>query len=325
VIRPTEIDDGKVTESVLETATMQDLDLNGLRVFREIVESGSFTAAADRLGIAASMVSKHLARLERQLGARLLNRTSRRMSLTEAGSLFHEQNRQALDVLDAAVASVGQASGAPRGELKVSAPVWCATPRFARMLADYRRECPEVRLDLHLDNRMVDLVSEGFDMALRMTTEPSQSLIARPLCPVTFHFVATPAYLREVGSLDEAAASRSLRMILPNYIPAERFKSPVPEINAAFKLPPVMKSSDNTLIYQAVLADMGAAFLPSWLVDEDLAAGRLALIHDARSSFTATLFAVYTSHRHLPPKLRSFIDFLVVRLGAPATQEPVPS
>jgi DNA-binding transcriptional LysR family regulator len=133
VIRPTEIDDGKVIESILETATMQDLDLNGLRVFREIVESGSFTAAADRLGIAASMVSKHLARLERQLGARLLHRTSRRMSLTEAGSLFHEQNRQALDVLDAAVASVGQASGAPRGELKVSAPVWCATPRFVRM------------------------------------------------------------------------------------------------------------------------------------------------------------------------------------------------
>jgi DNA-binding transcriptional LysR family regulator len=85
-----------------------------------------------------------------------------------------------------------------------------------------------------------------------------------------------------------------------------------------------MKSSDNTLIYQAVLADMGAAFLPDWLVDDDLAAGRLALIHDTRSSFTATLFAVYTSHRHLPPKLRSFIDFLSARLGAPVTREPGP-
>lgn len=311
-----EIDGGRIIESILETETMQDLELNGLRVFREIVESGSFTAAADRLGIAASMVSKHLARLESKLGARLLNRTSRRMSLTEAGSLFHAQNRQALDMLDAAVASVGQALGAPRGELKVSAPVWCATPRFARLLADYRRQCPEVRVDLHLDNRIVDLVAEGFDMALRMTTEPSQSLNARPVCPLTFHCVASPAYLSEVGQMNKSGASQPLQMIVPNYLQMERFSSPLPEINAALKLPPVMKSSDNTLIYQAVLCDMGAAFLPGWLVDDDLAAGRLALVGDARSSFTATLFAVYASHRHLPPKLRTFIDFLSTRLGA---------
>ncbi|MES2740439.1 MAG: LysR family transcriptional regulator [Pseudomonadota bacterium] len=294
---------------------MSELDLTGLRVFCEIVDAGSFTAAAERMRMAPPMVSKHVARLERQLGARLLNRTSRRMSLTEAGTLFHQQTRQALDALDAGVASLGQASGSPRGELKVSAPVWCATPRFARLIADYRLAFPEVRLDLHLENRMVDIVSEGFDLALRMTLAPSPNLIARPLCAVTFHCVATPDYLRRARAEDGAEHPTPLEIILPNYLQFGRLKLAVPEMRAMLTQPVAMKASDTTLIYHAVMAGMGAAFLLDWLVADDLASGRLRQVYPDHPTLAGRLYAVYPSRRQLPPKLRSFVDFLVARLG----------
>ena len=115
------------------------------------------------------MVSKHLSRLECKLGVRLLNRSSGRLNLTEAGSAFHERSRQAIGILDAAAAAASQTTISPRGELKVAAPVWCATGRFTRVLADYRQSFPQVTIDLHLENRFVDLVAEGFDVALRAT------------------------------------------------------------------------------------------------------------------------------------------------------------
>ncbi|MFZ6875534.1 LysR family transcriptional regulator [Undibacterium sp. Di27W] len=301
---------------------MDELDINGIRVFREIVESGSFTAAADRLGMAAPMVSKHIARLERKLGARLLNRSSRSMSLTEAGKDFFAQGRQALDILDAAVASVAQASGPPRGELKISAPVWCANSGFARLLADFRQDYPAVRLDLHLDNHMVDLVADGFDLALRATDEPSAALIARRLCKVEFHLVATPAYLHELKTdqktdlkADRDVEQSSIAVILPNYVQSERFRLPLQTVDPPLKLDAIMKCSDTTLSYHCVLAGMGAAFLPAWLVDDDLASGRLQLVAGNEPGFAGNLYAVYASRRQMPPKLRCFIDFLIDRLG----------
>ncbi|MFZ6708049.1 LysR family transcriptional regulator [Undibacterium sp. TC9W] len=293
---------------------MDELDISGIRVFREIVESGSFTAAADRLGMAAPMVSKHIARLERKLGARLLNRSSRSMSLTEAGKDFFAQGRQALDILDAAVASVAQESGPPRGELKISAPVWCANAGFAKVLADFRQHYPLVRLNLHLDNHMVDLVADGFDLGLRATDEPSPALIARSLCKVEFRLVATPAFVKnlQAGNKEEAI---NVAMILPNYVQLERFHLPVQTEWAPLKLDAVMKCGDTTLTYHCVLAGMGAAFLPEWLVGDDLACGRLQLVAGNEPGFTGNLYAVYASRRQMPPKLRCFIDFLIDRLG----------
>lgn len=309
-------------ESFPKKEIMVGLDLPGLQVFCEIVESGSFTAAAARLGMGPPMVSKHVARLERQLGARLLNRTSRRMSLTEAGTLFHERARQAIDLLSVGATLVGQTTGVPRGELKVSAPVWCATARFARLIADYRARYPQVCLDLHLENRVVDLVGEGFDVALRMTVEPLQSLIARPLCAVAFHCVATPDYLRARQPHDDGEKLPPIELILPNYLQFDRLKFPTPEMRAVHTLPVAMRSSDTTLSYHACLAGMGAAFLPGWLVDDDLASGRLVQVFPTRDKPVGKMFAVYASRQHLAPKLRSFIDFLVDRLNMNAVRAP---
>ena len=292
--------------------------LTSLRVFRDVVDAGSFSAAADRLDISAPMVSKHVAQLEKSLGARLLNRTSRHLSLTEAGEAWYAQSSQALDLLDAAEAAIGRKNEAPRGQLKVSAPVWCATPRFARVLADYRAEFPEVLIDIHLENRKVDLAADGYDLALRATQEPSPALIARPLCKVQFHLVAAPAFLATIDLPKAPADLARLRAIVPSYVDLDGLSLKGPSGKPApLRLSPVLRSDDTTLSLHAVRAGMGLAFLPEWLVDADIAQGVLAQVLPGFSAPPVTLFAVYTSRQYMAPKLRSFIDFLATKLGAP--------
>ncbi|RZI91740.1 MAG: LysR family transcriptional regulator [Variovorax sp.] len=285
--------------------------MTSLRVFREVVDSGSFTAAADRLSISPPMVSKHVAQLEKSLGARLLNRSSRHLSLTEAGSAWYAQSTEALDLLDAAEAAISQRNEKPRGRLLVSAPVWCATPRFARVLAGYRERFPEVLVDIRLENRKIDLAAEGFDLALRATQEPSPALIARPLCKLQFHLVAEAGYVARVGAPVTPADLAKLGAIVPSYVNLEgsMLKGPGGR-QAPLRLQPVLRSDDTTLSLHAVRAGMGMAFLPEWLVDDDLAQGRLVRLVPDYAAPAVTLFAVYTSRQYMAPKLRSFIDFL---------------
>ncbi len=292
--------------------------LTSLRVFRDVVESGSFVAAAERVGVSAPMASKHVAQLEKSLGARLLHRSSRHLSLTEAGQAWYEQSRRALDLLDAAEAAIGQKNEAPRGQLKVSAPVWCATPRIARVLADYRERFPEVLVDMHLENRKVDLAADGYDLALRATQEPSPALIARPLCRLQFHLVAAASYLERAVVPAAPADLAKLGAIVPSYVNIEglALKGPGGR-QVPLRLQPVMKSDDTTLTLHAVRAGMGMSFLPEWLVDEDLAAGRLVRLVPDHAAPPVTLFAVYTSRQYMAPKMRSFIDFVGERLSGP--------
>ncbi|MES2532050.1 MAG: LysR family transcriptional regulator [Pseudomonadota bacterium] len=294
--------------------------MTGLRVFRDVVESGSFVKAAERLGISAPMASKHVAQLEKSLGARLLNRSSRHLSLTEAGTAWYAQSKQALDLLDAAEAAIGQKNEAPRGELKLSAPVWCATPRFARVLAGYRERYPEVLVDIHLENRKVDLAADGYDLALRATQEPSPALIARPLCRLQFHLVAETAYLARMGMPATPADLARLGAVVPSYVDIEGMTLKGPDGRTApLRLRPVLRSDDTTLTLHAVRAGMGLAYLPEWLVDDDLAQGRLQRLVPAFAAPAVTLFAVYTSRQYMAPKLRSFIDYFSIHLAGDDT------
>jgi DNA-binding transcriptional LysR family regulator len=279
--------------------------LTSLRIFREIIETGSFSAAAERLNISAPMASKHIAALENETGARLLNRSSRHLSATEAGELYYAQCRQALDILDAADAAIHSDSATPRGQLKITAPVWCANGRFARALADYHQAYPDVVVDLRLENRTVDLVEEGFDLALRASLEPSPTLFARLLCKVPFHAVALPAYLAREGR------PPGLELIVPSYLPADK----VARMRAGGART-VMRSDDTTLTYHAVLAGIGMAVLPEWIVGDDIASGRLAVVKLDPPPPEIPLHAVYASRSHVAPKLRSFIDFFARRFGS---------
>jgi DNA-binding transcriptional LysR family regulator len=293
-----------------------------LRAFREIVESGSFAGAARRLGLSAPMTSKHIAQLESALGARLLHRSSRRLSLTEAGELYFAQCRQALEILEAADAEVQQGASNPRGQLKISAPVWCANGCFVDVLADYHRLYPDVVLDLRLENRMVDLVAESFDMALRVTLEPSPTLIARKICDVAFVPVVAPAYLDRIEGQKGSGEEAVFGLIAPSYIDFRKILRSQVRRSALSRSDIVMRTDDSHLSYLSVLAGVGYAFLPDWLVGDDIASGRLVKLDTEGFVPTLALHAVYASRRFVPQKLRSFIDYFSKRLGAMTATVP---
>jgi DNA-binding transcriptional LysR family regulator len=285
--------------------------LISMRVFCLVAELKSFAAAAARLRISAAMASKHVMHLEKRLGTRLLNRTSRRVSLSETGTLYFEQTRQMLESLDEVEAAVGKATVVARGMLRVTTPVWMANPMFAKVLADYQVRHPEVTLDVDLSGRLVNLVEEGFDLALRATAAPDEALIARPITKVAFHMVASPAYLDRVGRptrLADLSGQPLLQYSLYAGAASLTFQGPLGEETA--KLNPVLRSGNETLLHLAALEGMGLALLPKWLISEDVAAGRLEQVLPDQLTFEGRLFAVYPSRKYLSAKVRTFIDFL---------------
>lgn len=282
--------------------------LLSMKVFRQVVESGSFVAAAERLDLSTAMTSKHVMNLERNLGVRLLNRTSKHMSLTEIGTIYYEQCQEILDRLEVVEAAVKRSAVATSGTLKVTAPVWFANPTFTKALAAYHVSYPNVLLDLNLNDRQVDLVEEGFDLALRVSSNPDASLLSRRICPIKFRLVAAPDYLRDNGH--PIAASESQHEFLSYaYAPfSDRFFFDGADDRE--KIATIaLRSNSTSMLHQAAIAGMGLAALPEWLIEDDLTSGRLELLQ-FDYAFCAYLDTVYTSRRYLSPKVRTFVDFL---------------
>lgn len=284
--------------------------LVSMRVFCLVAELKSFTAAAERLRISPAMASKHVMQLEKRLGTRLLNRTSRRVSLSESGTLYFEQARQMLDSLDEVEAAVSKATVVPRGTLRLTAPVWMANPMFAGVLADYQARYPEVCLDIDLSGRLVNLVEEGFDLALRATGAPDEALIARPITKVPFHLVAAPAYLDRVERPAKLADLAGQALLHYALYPGDSFTLNRNGTVETVKLNPVLRSGNETLLHMAALEGMGLAFLPKWLVADDIATRRLVHILPDDVIFEGRLFAAYPSRKYLSAKVRTFIDFV---------------
>jgi len=284
--------------------------LVSIRVFCTVAELKSFTAAAERLGVSPAMTSKHVMHLEERLSARLLNRTSRHVSLTETGALYFEQARQMVDGLDELEAAVSQTVVAPKGRLRLSAPVWMANPLFASLLADYRLRCPDVTLEIDLSGRLVNLVEEGFDLALRVTAAPDPGLIARTIADAPFYFVASRHLLDRRGrpaSLDDLQGAPLLAYSL---VHGDGVVTTGEPLRKTIKFTVVLQSGNETLMHYACLEGMGFAFLPKWLVTDDLAAGRLERVLPDQLFFAGRLLAVYPSRKYLSVKVRSFVDFI---------------
>ncbi|MDR5756769.1 LysR family transcriptional regulator [Caballeronia sp. LZ035] len=284
--------------------------LTSLRVFREVVEAGSFVKAAERLDMSTAMTSKHVANLERQLRVRLLNRTTRHLSLTEAGSVYFEQCSEALDILQAAEAAVGAQTAQPQGVLKVTAPGWFANPTFAELVVAYQARYPGVLVDLRLENRFVDLVEEGYDMALRATSDPSPSLIVRPLCRMPFMLAGARVYLERQGYPRHPDDLARHRMVLPTYTNIEAVTLTGPDGAFTVKHQAVLKTNDTAMALQLVRAGLGLAYFPAWIVDPELASGTLLRVLPDYSAFAPSVYAVYTSRKFMTSKVRTFIDFL---------------
>lgn len=286
--------------------------LTSMKVLLQVVESGSFVAAAERLNLSTAMTSKHVMHLERNLGARLLNRTSRHLSLTEAGRVYYEQCREMLDKLEMVEAAVRQSAVVARGVLKISAPVWFANPLFTKALAKYRSRYPDVLLDINLNDRLVDLVEEGFDLALRVTPEePVSSLLTRRICPIQLMLVGSADYLQRNGypkTPNELSKHLSISYYYSQFADEILFEGS--NGRETVKLPVSIRSNNTTMLYQATLAGMGLAVLPKWLIEDDLTSQRLEVLKLDYTLAISYLYAVYTNQRYLSPKIRTFVDFL---------------
>lgn len=289
--------------------------LTSLRVFCLVAELKSFTAAGARLGLSPAMVSKHVRHLESRLGTRLLNRTSRHVSLTEAGNLYFNQTKQMLDGLDEVEAAISNVTVVPRGTLRFSAPVWAANVGFTRVLAEYQQRYPDVSFDMDLSGRMVNLVDEGFDLALRAMAPDrlDPRLIARPLTEVSFHLVGSPAYLARTGRPVKLSDLNGHALLMysgmnsgEGLIYTDRSEHPV-------KFRPVMRSENEIMLRLAALEGMGLVFLPEWMTQHDIAMGELERVLPEQVKFSTTLHAVYPSRKYLSAKVRTFIDFLTSR------------
>lgn len=271
--------------------------LQSINVFRHVVETGSFTKAAEVLSVSIAMASKHVRHLENQLQAKLLNRHNRRISLTDAGERYYQACVMALDTLDQARQAARQDTIYPQGVLKLTVPAWCATAYFAGILAAYQRQYPQVGLSLHLESRHVDLVAEGMDLALRVTSQPEPNLIVKPLTMIRFVWVAAPAYLAKHGTPQSVADLAGYDGLLPDYV----------TINTSLNA--VVQSNHTLMLYQLALAGMGVALLPMWVCAQDISSQRLVCLFD-HGVQQHTLYAAYMDRTHLSAKVRSFIDFL---------------
>jgi DNA-binding transcriptional LysR family regulator len=288
-----------------------------LSVFVRVVEHGSFTRAADALELSKAAVSKQVSRLEQRLGARLLHRTTRRLTLTEAGEALYRRSAGALAELGEAEREVAQLTGAPRGLLRISAPVYFGSVSLAPHLAEFRARYPEITLDLELDDRLVDLVRERFDAAVRISGMADSSLVARRLAPCPLTVVGAPSYFRRHGmpkSPADLAGHACLTYALARAPNEWRFRPPRGRWIAVTVSSP-LRSNNDFVLKQAALDGLGLGMFPSFFVERELAEGRLRQALADCETPAASINVVYATRRHLLPKVRAFVDFMAERFG----------
>lgn len=299
-------------------------DLNALAVFAKVVEHESFTRAAEALGLSKSAVSKQVARLEDRLGARLLNRTTRKLAPTEVGRAFYERCRRIVAEAEEAERAVTHLSASPRGTLRVSAPMSFGILHLGPVLPAFMRRYPEVEVDLVLNDRQVDLIDEGFDLAVRVADLADSSLIAKKLAPVRRRVVATPAYWDRHGrpghphDLADHACLRYAYLPNPDVWP---FAGPEGPMLQRVSGPMIANNGD--VLLEAALGGIGVLLSPSFFCGEALADGRLEAVLDDFEAPAINVYAVYPHNRHLSAKVRAFVDHLADAFGpTPYWEDP---
>jgi DNA-binding transcriptional LysR family regulator len=301
-------------------------NLADIAVFVRVVERGSFTLAAGELGLSRAAVSKYVSRLEERLGARLLNRTTRRLSLTEAGATLFEASRGAIERIDEAEAAVARFQAAPRGRLRVSAPMSFGILHLGPAIADFAREYPAISLDIRLDDRFVNLVEDGIDVAVRIGVLTDSSLVARKLGTTRAVACASPAYLSQHGEPETPEDLASHNGLVYSYLSTAnvwRFASrDGREIPVA--VTGSLRINNGIVLAEAAVAGHGVLVAPSFYVAPLLRSGRLRRILTAYGLPELGIYAVYPERTHVPPKVRAFVDFLAKRFGRKADWEKFP-
>jgi DNA-binding transcriptional LysR family regulator len=284
--------------------------LTSIRVFRQVVESGTFVAAAERMDLSTAMVSKHVMHVEKRLGVRLLNRNSRTLSLTEPGRVYFERCKSILEDLEATELELGSLGTAPRGTLRVTCPSWFASQRMADNLAEFRRRYPEIVVDMSFEDRLVDLVEEGYDLALRVSRDGAlpPGLIARPLRTMSFYIAASREYLKRNGAPDSPEDLAHHDFVAVGNLDTLQLTRPKGKIQVAMRV--VLRYRSMGGVANAVAAGIGLAPLPAVLFEDPMFKDVLKPVLTDCPLQEPTLYAVYVSRKHLPLKIRAFIDFV---------------
>jgi len=286
--------------------------LEAMRVFATVVERSGFSAAADALDMSTPSVTRHVAWLEQRLGTRLLNRTTRHVSLTSAGATYHERCLKLLAEFEATEAALTAQTLEPSGTLRVNAPVSFGIARLGDLVTRFSRLHPQVVVDVDLSDRLVDLVEEGYDVAIRITREPAPSLIARPLAEAQIMLCAAPAYLRQAGTPQRLSDLASHQVLGYRYwTGGDEWRLHGPDGEESVRVRESMRANNGDLLREAAIAGMGITLQPDFIVGEAVADGRLVRLLPQYQVPAVRIYAVYASRSHLAPKVRSFIDFLV--------------
>ncbi len=300
--------------------------LTALTVFRRIVETGSLAGAARALRLSPAAVSKNLGELEAHLQVRLINRTTRRMSLTEAGTLYYRHVAQVLDDLDAADQALGPLQQVPGGTLKVAAPMTvtlvCLSRAIPRFLASY----PQVSLDLNLDDRRVDVVKEGYDLAIRGSDNlEDSSLAARRLMVMRHVLCAAPAYFAAHGlpaDPEDLRRHECVQFTLSGHAASWEFRRG--DRVARIGIDGRYKVASSLAVREALRAGFGLSLIPEPYVRADLAAGRLQAVLTDWTKVETSVYAIFPSRRYLAPALRAFLDFVTAEFSAQDPQRSAP-
>ncbi len=284
--------------------------LSSLRSFLSVAENRSFSQAARALGLSKSLISRQISGLEGELGVRLVSRTTRRLSLTEAGQAYAERCQRILADLEEADRAVGNLQAAPRGRLKITAPMSFGTLHLAPALPRFLERFPEVGLDLSLSDRIVDLIEEGFDLAIRIGRLNESSLIAKRLCAMPRVVCASPDYLKRHG-VPQLPSDLARHCCFTHSELAQEWRLQ----NALGRLESVevkgsVRANNGEALRDLALSGLGIVYLPSFFIGPDLRAKRLIPLLEAYTPQDSALYAVYPHSRHLSPKVRAFLDFL---------------
>ncbi len=294
----------------------------GMAVFAKVVDSASFAAAARHFGMSPAMVSKHVQTLEERLGARLLNRTTRRVSATEAGQDYYERAVRILAEMEDAETAAGDMQTSPRGQLRITAPVSFGTHLLAPVVADYLVQYPDVSIDLSLDDPYVDLLEKRFDLGIRFGHLANSSLIARKLYALETYLCAAPAYLEKNGAPHVPSDLAKHRCLIYTHAAPQNVWSFVDRdgkeedvhISGRFQ------ANSGDVLLPPALRGCGLLLAPDYLVEDHIKTGRLVRIMPEYKTHETPVYAVYPS-RNLSAKSRTFVDFLAARFGRPREGE----
>ena len=283
-----------------------------LETFSAVVENGSFTAAADALGKSRPVVSKQVSLLEQHLGIQLLQRTTRRLHLTHAGEIFASYSHRIMSDVREAEQSVLPLQSEPQGRLRISAPESLAISLLPEVLLSFQQQFPRIELDIHVSGRLVDLVEEGIDVALRVGKLEDSSLIARLLMPCRFHACASPEYLKKHGKPKYPSELESHNCLIYSQAPHPNnwlFRDDLGK-SISIKVNGNLRSDTGNILMNAALKGKGIFIAPTFMIVSALEEGRLETVLDQYTLVTTGLYAVYPYSKFVSTKVRAFVDFI---------------